>query len=70
MRITRLDVSDAERLSALASRNYVRRPAVRAFYERHGYRVCGRDTLDRPLALPDRAEMVVPWRPLSPPTER
>jgi GNAT superfamily N-acetyltransferase len=44
------------------------RPTVRAFYERHGYVVCGRDTLDRPLVLPDRAEMFVMWRPLSPPT--
>jgi GNAT superfamily N-acetyltransferase len=44
------------------------RPAVRAFYERHGYVVCGRDTIDHSLVLPDRAEMVVMWRPLAPPT--
>jgi diamine N-acetyltransferase len=44
------------------------RPAVHAFYERHGYVVCGRDTLDRALVLPDRADMFVMWRSLSPPT--
>jgi len=41
------------------------RPGTRAFYERHGYVVCGRQVLDRPLARPDHAEMFIMWRPLS-----